>query len=201
MNDIEGVRMILNNDPDDKNVNLRDSFGRTILDNLVMNVDPANRRITVSTILFLLEHGTNIENRDEDGNTPLNLSVKCFPWFEEIIELLLDHDADINTVGQNGFTPIMWAAEMGSEIRVGLLLRRGADISIKNNNGFTAEEIALERNWHKIVAQIQRFRERERLRTIKKGRAFAMGQMDEKSIVYLLTDLALELILDNLKKD
>ena len=110
MDDIEGVKRILNDDPDDKNVNLRDMDGRTILDNIIINVNPVNRRISVETILFLIEHGTNIENRDKYGNTALNLSVKFYPWFEEIIELLLDHNADINTVGEKGLTPIMWAA-------------------------------------------------------------------------------------------
>ncbi|MEY4426695.1 MAG: hypothetical protein RL535_993, partial [Pseudomonadota bacterium] len=56
----------------------------------------------------------------------------------EMIKLLLEHHAYIDTESPNKTTPLMMAAQYGSAQAVKLLLDEGADISLKNDLGMTA---------------------------------------------------------------
>lgn len=58
------------------------------------------------------------------------------------VDQLIQKDTQqVNTAGKNGKTPLMIAAENGSENQVNLLLRYGADKSAQNNAGQTAADI------------------------------------------------------------
>ena len=56
----------------------------------------------------------------------------------EIVKLLLDKEAKIDSIENNGNTALMLAAQQGSRRCVTELLRRGADKTIKNSQGFDA---------------------------------------------------------------
>jgi hypothetical protein len=60
----------------------------------------------------------------------------------EIMQLLLDQNAYIDAESPNGTTPLMMAAQYGSEAAVKLLLDAGADPSLKNQLGLTAIDFA-----------------------------------------------------------
>ncbi len=60
-----------------------------------------------------------------------------------IIALLLENHAYIDATSPNGTTPLMMAAQYGSNEAVQLLLEEGADPTLKNQLGLTAADFAL----------------------------------------------------------
>ena len=89
---------------------------------------------------LLLEHGANVNARDEDGDTPLhsvglwnieNLEEKGHPSF---VEILLNYGADIQARNDNGDTPLHRAHK--PEIAKALL-DNGANVNARNDEGLT----------------------------------------------------------------
>jgi ankyrin repeat protein len=60
----------------------------------------------------------------------------------EMVELLIEHGAALDAPAPNGTTPLMMAAQYGSEDCVTLLLQRGADPQRRNLNGLSALDFA-----------------------------------------------------------
>ena len=60
-----------------------------------------------------------------------------------IIALLLENHAYIDAASPNGTTPLMMAAQYGSNDAVQLLLSEGADPTLKNQLGLTAVDFAM----------------------------------------------------------
>lgn len=58
------------------------------------------------------------------------------------IQALLVDGVDITTVDDEGMTPLMLAAKIGSPEMVEILLKAGADFTLKDKLGYTAEMIA-----------------------------------------------------------
>lgn len=65
-----------------------------------------------------------------DGTRPLHMAV-CAQW-TQIVELLLDHGADINALSF-GWSALHTAVAIPDPAMVELLLRRGADPHVKAN--------------------------------------------------------------------
>ncbi|MGF6656836.1 ankyrin repeat protein [Paraburkholderia youngii] len=61
---------------------------------------------------------------------------------DDIVKVLLDHSAYVDTGSPNGTTPLMMAARGGHVSTVKLLLDNGADLSVKNQIGMTALDFA-----------------------------------------------------------
>lgn len=68
--------------------------------------------------------------------TPLQFAVEC--GSEALVELLLEHGADINMVGSKYGTALCTAAYHGSEAIVNILLEHGADVDIVGGKYRTA---------------------------------------------------------------
>jgi len=60
----------------------------------------------------------------------------------QAVRLLLDRGAEVNAASPNGSTPLMMAAQYGSETSVKLLLDRGADVKLRNQRELTAVDFA-----------------------------------------------------------
>lgn len=60
----------------------------------------------------------------------------------KLVQLLIDRGADLNATSPNDTTPLMMAAQYGSENSVDLLLARGADVNRKNQVGLRAVDFA-----------------------------------------------------------
>ena len=60
----------------------------------------------------------------------------------KIVQLLLERGADIDAASPNGTTPLMMAAQYGSEESVKLLLARGADAKRRNQRDMGAVDFA-----------------------------------------------------------
>ncbi|MBW8829891.1 MAG: ankyrin repeat domain-containing protein [Burkholderiales bacterium] len=85
----------------------------------------------------LLDRGATL---NKPGWTPLHYAA-CGPEVS-VVKLLLDRGASIDAGSPNGSTPLMMAAQYGSEASVDLLLARGAKTQIKNDRGLTAADFA-----------------------------------------------------------
>lgn len=73
----------------------------------------------------------------------------------EIIALLLEHFAYIDTESPNKTTPLMMAVHSGNLDAVSLLLQEGADPRLKNMQGMTALNFAEEIEQREIAALLQ----------------------------------------------
>jgi ankyrin repeat domain-containing protein 17 len=65
------------------------------------------------------------------GNTALIYA--CCGGYEDVVKVLLDHDAEIESHNENGHTPLMEAASGGHVNVAKLLLERGACINSHSN--------------------------------------------------------------------
>ncbi len=59
-----------------------------------------------------------------------------------LVSLLLEKGADVNAASPNGSTPLMMAAQYGSEDSVKLLLAAGADPKRRNQRDLKASDFA-----------------------------------------------------------
>jgi hypothetical protein len=78
----------------------------------------------------------NVNCRSSSGLTPL--SHACRNGNYDIIQLLVDHGADVLRTDDFGFTALHHAASAGAADVVELLLDKGADVHAKSYNGSTA---------------------------------------------------------------
>ena len=69
------------------------------------------------------------------------------------VQLLLEHEAEVNAKASDGMTTLHFAAESGDEAMVQLLLGRGAYVNAGVDNGKTALHFAAE-NGHEAVVQL-----------------------------------------------
>ncbi|CAG8385864.1 unnamed protein product [Penicillium salamii] len=82
----------------------------------------------------LLDKGANWECRDpEENRTPLSLAAE--DGFVDIIELLLNNGADVESRDETGRTPLSWAVENGHLNVTELLLENGANTESQDKTG------------------------------------------------------------------
>ncbi len=95
---------------------------------------------------ILLEHGANLNDQDNDGNTILHylatFDTKLHPYLRALLPFLENphNHVDINKQNHQGDTALHVAARAQRnypEFALGVLLFYGADIRIKNNKGET----------------------------------------------------------------
>lgn len=93
-------------------------------------------------VLYLLQHGAQVNVYNDNGYTPLMLAV----WSKqtEIARLLLDSGADVHARDNEGKTALRFAlAPSGDASSVELLIERGADPNHRDSKGRTALHMAL----------------------------------------------------------
>ena len=79
---------------------------------------------------------TNVNSKDEDGQTPLICS--CQSADTRIAELLLNHGADVRIADSHGMTALHWASFKAKQPQlVELLIRSGADPDAVAHEGLT----------------------------------------------------------------
>jgi len=99
-----------------------------------VNIDWKN--ITYDKLKKLIEEGFDVNLRLEENRTPLMLIV-IKSENTDIITLLLDYGADINSVDSTGMTALHHASNLCSTAAVNILLSRGADFEIQDAFGWT----------------------------------------------------------------
>ncbi|XP_041379171.1 serine/threonine-protein phosphatase 6 regulatory ankyrin repeat subunit C-like [Gigantopelta aegis] len=84
----------------------------------------------------ILVKGANVNNTDESGWAALHYaSYKGHP---DIVEVLVNHNADMNVVTTSGSTAVMLAAEEGHKDVVLILTQKGANLDLVNKSGWAA---------------------------------------------------------------
>ena len=76
--------------------------------------------------------------------------------FARVVELLIEHGADINRVDHsNGWSALIWAAKRGHTETVSVLLKHGADFSLIDDAGKSALDYAETKGYVSIVNMLQ----------------------------------------------
>jgi len=99
----------------------------------------------------LLARGTEV---NKTGWTPLHYAASGME--PRILKLLLDRHAEVDARSPNGTTPLMMAAQYGSEANVDVLLARGADPRIKNARGLDASDFARRAQRDELATRLDR---------------------------------------------
>jgi ankyrin repeat protein len=154
----------------------RDDSGNTLLHHAI-------RRYDVKMVKLLIEHGADIDAKDGQGNTPLDVAIN-YMHNKEIIDLLIAKGAhktegrepkkipaisqdeflqnlkktvaegqDINQADAGGRTPLHEASMLGYEDSVRFLLDKGANPCAADTSGFTALHFAVMHS-HLEVAEV-----------------------------------------------
>ena len=91
--------------------------------------------------MLLAEDDEAANAGDESGNSPLHHAA----WNSQLaaMQLLLDHDADINLQSDQLWTPLHWATRNGRAQSVGWLLNHGAKVDVPAHLGQTALHTAI----------------------------------------------------------
>ena len=86
-------------------------------------------------VKYLLDHGADVNARDENGATPLLFAKE--PGKHEIMDLLLAKGADVNAAGHWSRTPLHVMCTQVDPVGVEKLLAAGADVNRKDRDGAT----------------------------------------------------------------
>jgi polar amino acid transport system substrate-binding protein len=121
---------------------------KTLLDLSGTQVDTRSKQDETPLMIAALKGHTAFAKRmiargadvNKTGWTPLHYAATS--GHLEMIKLLVDEHAYIDTESPNQSTPLMLAAMYGTEAAVKLLLQEGADPSIKNQLGLNAADFA-----------------------------------------------------------
>ena len=84
----------------------------------------------------LLIEGAQLETRDDYGYTPL-LEAVNFGASAEIIDLLLEHGANVHAVTKDKNTALHFAAQHDDANMIRILTERGLLADVEDNNGCT----------------------------------------------------------------
>lgn len=105
----------------------------------------------IDTIKLLLELGANVNAKDEDGITPLHIAASLEGDNKELINLLIDHDADINAkTVMCGHNTLHVATKCNNIEIIKVLLERGVNIESTDNNQFTPLLIAITNFYQRV---------------------------------------------------
>ena len=113
-----------------------------------------NRAEVVS---LLLDFGADVSiPEDTNGFTALHLA--CQVGRSDLVEMLLDHNAEINAIDNNGMTPLLWAAAEEKMGCVQILLDRGADANMRHpETNLSPYEMAMKFNNPLIANLIEKY--------------------------------------------
>ncbi len=104
---------------------------------------------------LLLDHGAQIEAKDDMGRTPLYSAIELIRADDEaVVRLLLDRGAQIEATDKYGATLLCVAAELGDVTVARLLLDRGALVEAKDFEGYTPLHLTAQHDGTVAVAQL-----------------------------------------------
>ena len=99
---------------------------------------------------YLVEHGADVNQPDNDGFTPLLMGSQN--GHLPVVQYLVENGADVNQTRNDGVTPLYISSQKGHVLVVQYLVENGADVNQNTNNGATPLAIAIYSN-HTEVAK------------------------------------------------
>ena len=134
----------------------------------------------VEVIRVLLDRGADVNASNDGGHTALLLAIEnastaeairklaaiaqptnrgafggSAPPTSAIVQLLLDHGANVNATTNEGGTPLMYAAQNCDDSTVKLLLDKGAKVNVATSDGVSALAIVKAGGCGKVVKQLR----------------------------------------------
>lgn len=109
------------------------NLNQTLIYNFILNEDKEE-------IIKLLSKGFNI-NQSIGNTTPLHIATKS--GNQEMIQFLLDNEANVNLVNAKNNTPLHMAAMEGKESSFVTLIKANSDLSLKGAFNLTPIEMAI----------------------------------------------------------
>ncbi|MCU7618212.1 ankyrin repeat domain-containing protein [Chryseobacterium sp. PBS4-4] len=97
---------------------------------------------------FLIDHVKDVNYKSSEGTALAGLSVR---YNRDLVEHLLNKNADPNIGDSTGTTPLLWAIKSGNKELVEILLKYKADKTTKDSMGMTPFEYALQTNNTEII--------------------------------------------------
>ncbi len=128
-------------------VNVQNQLGETPL-----MLAAINNQLDLAKVL--IARGADV---NREGWTPLHYAAA--KGHREMMRLLLENDAYLDSESANGTTPLMMAAFSNSPLAVKLLLEEGADPTLVNHANASALDIALSKENQQSVFYIRAFTE------------------------------------------
>lgn len=118
---------------------------------LLHAVDKGNKVI----ISYLLDKGCRLDLKADFSDGPIHLACKRGDL--GIVKLLVEHGININQLGEEDFTPLMYAIMFGRHDIIIYLTIMGADCNrIRNEFGYTAKEYAQKKGLIPVVVKGRR---------------------------------------------
>lgn len=62
-------------------------------------------------VQLLIQHQSDVDVKDNDGNTALHLAVDY--GHDKVVQQLLEHGSNVSIRNSDGFPPLHWAARRG----------------------------------------------------------------------------------------
>lgn len=122
-----------------------------------------------------------------DGLDPNSMAGKknLLMWaatmnFEEAVDILIKHDANLDVQDENGYTALMWACFNGKNECVTALVEAGADLEIMDNNRSMAIDHA-RRDGNKNLVNYLEPLNSEYTRAVKENKALEKEIDNKKS--------------------
>jgi ankyrin repeat protein len=110
----------------------------------------AARSGRADVVELLLEHGSDINATELEGDTPLHTAVK-WGGHEDVVKVLIAHKANVNAGDKDGMTPLCDAAGEGYTNIIMLLLTNGANVNARDKYGNCPLSSAIMNNRYGIV--------------------------------------------------
>jgi serine/threonine-protein phosphatase 6 regulatory ankyrin repeat subunit A len=129
-------------------IEARNSTGMTPLLEAASLVD------SEAVALIFINHGANTDVKAGTGENALRLLLRSDMKSLELLQILLEKEADINTVDRDGLTPLMKAVIYGRAPLVSAILAKNPNLEATNNSQMTSLNVASWKGFKEIVIQL-----------------------------------------------
>ncbi len=127
--------------------NVRNSQGQTVLENAVTM---GNKEVVARILEQLKKEGTDPQTL----SSAVLLAAKTGK--AEMLEVLADGGAPLETRAADGYMPIHWAAKEGNYDALMVLIKRGVDVNAKCGQGYSVLDWATNAGWTRLIKEIKK---------------------------------------------
>jgi ankyrin repeat protein len=114
----------------------------------------ATRQNNLEKVRLLLEHGADINSKDEYGQTALMNAAHGGQL--ELVRLLIEKGADLNTRAKYNLTALMLSLIARHPDVARVLIEAGADVNLRSNRNFySALHLAENAGYHEIIVLLK----------------------------------------------